>query len=222
MHGMQGVLPSCFAIVEGSSLAGMIHQNGKLVYKSQAQVVEPSEIAGQMLFDDFWVGVDEDPEAQEEDTWKRFGASRLFSMLEAAGLDMNDIDDEELPGLYQGRRYKVSIQYVKNPDVNPDGSPHKYAGAESNKVKRYFPQDEGPEPQILPQAGGTPTVKKGIPPAKPAPAPAPKAAPKAAAAPKADKPKAAAPSAQIACTVCGDKLDLADFPAHVAEKHSED
>ena len=76
-------------VIEGTS-----QEKHKLMYNIGVRIVE-GEHANRMVFDNFTVGSDEDPDAQEIATWKTtFGGQLMSQMLNSSGAPKTrDIDD---------------------------------------------------------------------------------------------------------------------------------
>src|SRR6266850_6682810 len=78
---------------------------GKKSYKAQLKVVEPKKYKGSMLFENFTIGSDEDPDADEQDTWDTsMGAKQFKQMVEKAGVDLGDQDEDDLCAELKGNQ----------------------------------------------------------------------------------------------------------------------
>lgn len=234
--GMGELLPSSLVLVEGRHFDMKPTGNGKHNYNCRAEVIEPTELAGNALFDSFVIGSDDDPEAMQPETMKQsFGMKRCTSMFEAMGHDVRGEDEETFAEKYIGGRYLAAVLRYAEPALKKDGTPNPYGGIEKNRVTRYFTVGER-EPMVMPDGAGA-TAVTGTPKAtvKTAPAAAPKATPaatppapkvppaKAAAAKPAPAAAASPGAALIKCVVpdCDFHGPLKEFPGHVAAAHPE-
>lgn len=240
MQGMGSLLPDGIYRLRGEEMEAAITSTGKLSYKARSSVVEPTEYAGESFFDNFTIGDDEDPEAEQPHTWKRtFGAKRFTSLLDASQLDRSqNMDDEEIAAAWAGTEYLASLIIKTQAATNKDGSPNEYAGNQRNEAKRYYligekePEvtSEAPTPPSRP-SGAKPAAKPTTRPAAAAAAPAkPAGRPATAAKPAAavtsngqTKPAAAAKPAgakavsTVECQVCEEDVPVLEFSQHVRE-----
>jgi len=212
------------------------HDDGRLAPKVTLTVEEPAEAVGQIGFQNFYLGTHEDPDAEQDATWKRHFPCRDFvTMAHKAGISTDGRDVATVAAELEGQLVGALCSIVTEPDVK-NGEPNKYAGQQNNRF-RWLRVDER-EPFTKP-AEGEPvrSTRPAPPPAaaaapRPAPAaarPAPAAAPARAAVPAAPPARvAAAPprtaGAGIRCTLCPPDAPLvarAEFPGHMDQAHPE-
>lgn len=189
---------------------------GKYMIKASLRVIEPATMAGVPHFENFVIGTDADPEADDPECWKGYAAGRYRQMMEKAGVSMSGDVEADAQALTGQRVGGVVIQEVQAA-VNRDGSANPYAGRVQARINFFFHEGEretgfdasnGPSPTPA-QAKAKPGPKPGPKPVAAAPAPVAKAAPAPAA-------KPAAPAAQqIKCTICNQTVLRKDFAAHV-------
>lgn len=206
--------------------------SGKLGYALQSKAVEPDAVADQQMFLRLWIGSDDDPQAEKEETWTRtYGGKRFNELLEACQIAKAPMDDDDIIAAIKGQRFVGSVVVKTEPDQDRDGNPNPYAGRESNEVKHFYRMGEK-EPRLSDNGGpraGRPAARAAAPaPARPA-APPPKPTPRAAAPTRAAAPATASPKrAQVfQCGLCkqdGKTVDVpvAELQKHMAEVHPED
>lgn len=117
-------------------------KTGKKSYKAQLKVVE-GKYKGAMLFENFTIGNDEDPEAEEPDTWNAsMGAKQFKQMVEKSGVDLDDdADEEDVCNALKGARVYAIVTEV----TQTEGE---YKGMTSNRVARngwYGADEKHPE-----------------------------------------------------------------------------
>jgi hypothetical protein len=240
MQSMGELLPRCIVTVEGKDFESKPTSTGKLMYRTRGEVIEPAELAGQAAFDQFVIGSDADPEAEQAATWNGFGGKRFRSMMEACQIEMSPKDDEELASEWVGQRYQAFYIVKKQPERNKDGSENQYAGNEQNEAKAYYPigthearvLDDGEMPASVKRVSGPArtVAAENVPGARVVAQRATKVT--ATTAPVATKangqtppPKAAKPAAatrSMKCSMCNTDVPVAGFAQHVEESHPEE
>jgi len=143
----------------GEPRAGAATPAGCLLYKVQFRTTDDIP-----LFDQYYVGHVDDPDAQDPETWKRFPAQRLGALLTAAGV--TEDDDAKIARIIKGK--KLTLDVVKEKDNK---------GTDRNNIKNFYsvagaprtPTPGGvkkPAATRPPAAGATalPPVRKAAPP----------------------------------------------------------
>lgn len=215
-------------------------ENGaKLMYKVTLLTLEP--IQGMMLFENFVIGTDEDPDGDDPKSWKGISARRMKAFLKAAQIPLAG-DMEEVCETAKGNQF-VGKVVVTEDDGTRDP---KYKGQLRNRITSYYAIGEK-EPE-LEDDGGAQAAKPAAKKVTPAPAPkASAAAPKAAVAPgkvvkkaapvpppveeeeeapppppapkKGGKAKAAD---LVGCGLCNEKVERSEYVAHITAHEAEE
>lgn len=125
------VFPTGMYQVSGESLTIVESSTGKKMYKAQLRIEKPETFAGGMFFENFVIGSDMDPQAENTDTWKiSFGARRLKSMLKAAQMPQAG-SEEEICVNFTGTMFLLAAtQYTEQ-----EGD---YAGSMRNKINDFY------------------------------------------------------------------------------------
>lgn len=112
----------------------------RLIYKVSSQIVEPADFKDQFFFQDFYVGTDADPEAEELATWKQsFGARNFKSFITATGVAFGDEeDDDSLAAALKGQEYLTKIVVKTEPDKDKAGNDNPYKGNVKNETKGFW------------------------------------------------------------------------------------
>lgn len=117
-------------------------KTGKYQIKVELTVQEPTDARGSKQFENFVIGTDEDPTADDPVTWKKsFAAGRYRQLFIAAGLELSgnsDTDWAKATGQIVGLVIKTEIQAK----LNKDGSENPYAGREQSRVRQFFRRGE--------------------------------------------------------------------------------
>jgi hypothetical protein len=172
----------------------------KLMFAVSSRVVEPEAFKNMIFFENFVIGTEQDPEADELATWDTsVGGRQLKRLVQATGTPVGDEEDIETFGeTMKGAEYLASIvQKVDDGSRDP-----KYKGTVRNVATRYW------------KLGATePSVAD--------------AAPNGAAKPKATKAAAkaapaATPTDTVTCTACRKRVPRAELPSHVASHMQEE
>lgn len=172
--------------------------------------IEPADVAEQPHFERFVIGTDDDPKADDPDSWKGFAARRYKDMLTKAGVQATGSVAKDIE-VAVGQQLGIVVANEVQKDKNRDGTDNPYAGRVQANIRSFFAYGEQPVGDggfRAPQAGQVPTA-----PARPAPAPA---RPTRAAAPT---PVTAAPApaaATVMCSICSKAVPKSMFAAHVA------
>jgi hypothetical protein len=139
-------------------------ENGKLIVKATHEVVEPANFAGQTMREFFAIGSDDDPQAEDPETWKRtIGARNLKRLLERSKAEMFDDLDETC-------KAAVGAEFCATVEVETQQK-GEYAGRKNNRINAVY--EAG---QVTPQVASAPP--RAAAPAKAAARPAPAAAPR--------------------------------------------
>lgn len=79
------------------------------------------------MWDTFWIGTEDDPDAQEGNTWKRFGAVRFKSFLKSTGAQLSS-SFQSLAASVQSQHCMAVVVTKEDKEYGPQ-----------NKVQRYVP-----------------------------------------------------------------------------------
>lgn len=136
---------------------------GKLMMSAQYQIQEPKALKGQMIFENFVLGTDEDPEAENVATFKNsIGARAYKNLLKKAGVSVEKTDEvDDIAQKAAGCEIMLSVQQ----NEQQEGP---YKGQLQNRIAAYYEPGER-EPQVTGEGGKAA--------AKPAAAKKPKPAP---------------------------------------------
>lgn len=104
----------------GEPRAGAATPAGCLLYKVQFRTADDVP-----LFDQYYVGHTDDPLAEDPETWKRFPAQRLNSLLNAAGV--TEDDDAKIARIIKGK--KLTLDVIKEKDNK---------GSDRNNIKNFY------------------------------------------------------------------------------------
>ncbi|MCH7759818.1 hypothetical protein IIA15_00230 [candidate division TA06 bacterium] len=202
------------------SLEETVSQSGKLMYHLTARIEEPSDFSGLFQNEYFCVGTDDDPGADDPETWRKSISARILKrFIKAAQIPM-DGDMDMICASAEGSKFLARIiQIVDDGKKNPE-----YKGNISNSLKGFFTVGErevgldgGGDSTPPPPVATRPAARTA--PAKRAPA---KPAATAAAKPKPAAAKAAKRPTTIACGICQEQVERADFAAHVGQHEDEE
>lgn len=199
--------------------------NGKYQIRTTLRVVEPAQFQGTPHYENFVIGSDSDPEADDPDTWKSYAAGRYKQLLKKAGVEPSgDIEGDAASATDQlvGGLVVQSIE----PPIDRHGQPNAYAGRIRSQTQAFFRPGEretgvdattdgasasaparpaaprgAPTPQVPKKLSVAPPPQQAKPPAKPAPAAAP--------------PKAKT----LPCPICQQPVVREQLGAHV-EQHN--
>ena len=129
-------------------------ENNKLIVKGTFEVVEPEAFAGQTFREWFTCGNDDDPEAEDPDTWKKTpGARKLKRILSKAKAElMEDLD--ETCSAASGAEFCATVEVEVQQPASPEDSVRR-----NNRIREVYEVGQA-TPQIL-----DPALSK---PAKPA------------------------------------------------------
>ena len=202
-------------------------KKAKLMYVAQLCIEEPKPYKGLVLFDRFTVGTEDDPQANDPETWKAsIGAKRMKQLFKALQIDLGDDMDDTIENAESQR----CLAGVKLDPAHDDVATGKHYG-ESNSIGTYYAIGA---PGIT-VGGGKKTQSKPAAPAKPkAPpleddddedeeddAPAEKPAPaKAAPESTGGKPKKLKKAENVECPICSEDTPRAEFLKHM-QAHDE-
>ena len=217
------VVPTDAYLASIESMAEELSQSsGKLMYSTAFKIMEPTAHAGLNLFERFVIGSDEDPEAEDPETWKKsVGARRLKRCLKAAQIPL-DQNMDQVMALAIDQVVILMVQEYKEPDVDRAGNPSEYAGQPRNKINAFHPIgtiDPGTKAvdTVAPAPGpakAKPPLRSTPPAAKPATATT-RPAPQTTKTPPKTTPQPKGKIAMFKCGNCNQEFSRAEFPAHV-------
>lgn len=200
---------------------------GCLMYRAQYHISEPDPYVGYPQYDYFVIGTEQDPEAQDPETWKQsIGARQLKRMFKAAQVPMSeDIDDMCATAAGQQLVAVIGQQITKRgTPMNQINGYYALGEREIGVDQKPAAAQRGRAPVRGPVATRTsvqpPMAPQTRPPAqRPAPAPPPPPARRAAptSPPANPKGKAGAGQAMTKCAVCNESVPRAEFSAHVQQ-----
>lgn len=139
--------------------------NNKLVVKGTFEAIEPDSFAGMTFREYFTIGSDEDPEAEDPETFKRTSGSRkLTRILKKANVDLADELDETCANA-AGAEFMASVEVEEQQEGE-------YKGRKNNRIGSVY--EAGSMDPVILEEGAKPAKKAAPKPAlKAAPAPAP-------------------------------------------------
>lgn len=203
-------------------------QSGKLMYSAVFRVIEPDQFSNMPIYNNFVIGNDDDPGADDPETQKAsVGAKMMKACMKAAQVAFHP-DIDVMIGAAQDQQLVITLTQSTETKEGP------YKGRVRNNVAGFYPVGTR-EPSVT--AGGAPAVKPAKPPLKgvtggkaqaPARPGAPiggKLPPKAAAPVSAKAPvgKKTAAAATVTCTLCdpAQQVPRTEYVAHV-QAHDEE
>lgn len=162
------VVPEGLYLVKTIKVTEKHAKNGKLMFGLQAQILEPKALKGQMIFENFVLGTDDDPEAEQPATFKNSRGARDYKkFLKKAGVTIDKTDDkDDIANKAAGQELLVSVRQ----EEQQDGL---YKGQVQNHITAYYEPGEktpvitGEAPAETKAAPAEPKKAK----AKPAPEP---------------------------------------------------
>lgn len=177
-------------------------KTSKLMYKLTNKVVEPASHKGLFFTEFFVIGTEDDPEAEELNTWQTSIGGRALKRLSAKlGVPTGDEEDSDaFLAAVKGVEYLATIITKTEPDTKktPEGVEvdNPYKGRVNNRVTAYWALGER-EPGSLTEGNGkhAPRTTKA---AKPAAAPA-------------------TTSDDVSCSACKKRVPRKDLKAHVED-----
>jgi len=227
-----GLVPDGLYRVSIASIEETASQNGKLMYNTQFEIMEPADFAGMMLFELFCIGTDEDPDAVEEKAWRGFAATRMKAMLKSAQVPMDDDMDNIIAAAIQQQLIVAANQEVDDGTRDP-----KYKGRVRNRISSFYQLGhkevgltDAPAAAKKPLAAVPKAAAPAAAPAAPtrtimkAPLPATGGATLSKPAGPVTRPTAPKPTAKAAevkCTICDTMVARVEFAAHV-EAHADE
>lgn len=175
-------------------------KKGWLMYTATYRVAE-GDFVGMPQFDRFTIGTEDDPNADDPETWKRsISARQLKRLFKAAQVPLSSDVDEMCQAAMGQRFLGVIAQEIDKGERDP-----KYKGMTRNNFRGYYAVGEREATNV----------------AKPAPAltrPAPRAA-AAPAVPAAKPTTATKREPTVPCGECGEVVPRRLYMQHVNEKH---
>lgn len=179
---------------------------GKYQIRATLRGMEPTDVVDQPHFERYVIGRDQDPDADDPQSWKGIAAQRYRDMLLKAGIQPTgnvEKDNAEATGQVLGVVMENEVQAA----TNRDGTPNAYAGRVQSRVRTFFRQGEkaiAAAGAVVAPAPAKAAVIPKIPTTAASVVPAPK--PAVAAVPKAS---------MVKCSICNEMVARATFPAHV-------
>lgn len=246
------VLPNCIVsatletLAKGETKANERSSGGKLKYNLTARITAPKALKGMNVFENYVIGTDDDPDAEENDTLiQSIGLKRMKRMFKAAGADMNT-NAPPLKLFTSVKGKTVLFEIEKKSGQFPNNVVAVYA--EGEETPRLLDEDgeavgpNGGRPKratAKPAAAAAEEEEEAVEVAEPAPArrkvakPAAaeaeesegEEAPAPAPAPKAKAKATAAPAKlkdPVKCSACGELVERGEFDAHLEEKHADE
>lgn len=209
--------------VRGESLEATVTSTGKKMYSCHLAIEGPDDYAGMMLFENFVIGSEEDPNAQLLSTWKRsVGARRMKAMLAAAQMPQATNEGQITAG-FKGTVFLVSVTQYEEKDGdykgmvrNRIGGFHRIGERAVGLGKKGGARAGGGTSAVAPPAA--PPVAPPVAPPRPA-APPPSTPPTVTAPmpPPAMPTPTGAPSAMITCPLCQEQHTADAFRQHLAK-----
>lgn len=138
--------------------------NNKLIVKGTFEAIEPDSFAGMTFREYFTIGSDEDPEAEDPETWKRTSGSRkLTRILKKANVDLAEELDDTCANA-PGAEFMASVEVEEQAEGE-------YAGRKNNRIGSVY--EAGSMDPVILEEGAKPAKKPALKPVAKAPAPAP-------------------------------------------------
>jgi len=175
-------------------------QPPRLMYVAQHDILEPEDYAGARLFDRFTIGTDNDPEAEDPESWsdKSFAVKRIKEMCTAFGVASN----RSVAKMLRGAIGREALAFVVQPQED------------QNEVKRYYPLNGDRRAGVATGAASREgaAARRGAPKAR---------APEETRVAGTTVRRAAAP-AHVTCRICGENVATKEYQAHVQEHNEEE
>lgn len=143
-------------------------KTGKLMICPQFAIMEPKTMKGQTIFENYVLGSDEDPDANDPATFKSsIGARNYKTLLKKAGVPVAPNDDsEDIAQKAAGQEILLSVQQTEQAE-GP------YKGQIQNRISAYYEPGER-EPKVTGEAPkAAKKVEKSTPKVEKKKAPAP-------------------------------------------------
>lgn len=135
------LLPSGCLLIEVSELKEEVFgDNNQLIYRMSGSVVAPEKVAGQAVNETFFIGTEEDPNAENAETWQK-RAGRLKQCVEKAGVAFEGADMDVVCSEMQQRKVLAQVARSKEPAMKK-GQPNPYAGRVRANVKGWLAEGE--------------------------------------------------------------------------------
>ena len=107
----QEIDPGIYGTVIETAEEKTHEENQKLYFQVQFRVTEPTERAGTLRTEYFRIGSDEDPQAQNPQTWKNaFGASRLKVLCKKVGVPFDNQDTDVIMASLLGNPVMIEVE----------------------------------------------------------------------------------------------------------------
>lgn len=112
-------------------------EKGKYMIKATFRVVEPEAEAGQNIFDNYVIGSDEDPLAEDPKTWGGIAAARYKDIINKAGVQRKNTVEETCMAA-------KGAMFIADVTQEEDKSEGKYKGQVRNRIKKTYRIGERP------------------------------------------------------------------------------
>jgi hypothetical protein len=166
--------------------------DGLLTYLGVFECEEPDAFSGMAQMERFTVGDEDDPDAQQGNTWRKSrGAKNFKLMLNAAQVPLID-DEETLFETARGARFVARVvQTVSKKDGQSYGNIRSYYSTTSPEAAKVGWVPTAGAGGVSGVGNGSPTQARGA------------------------APTAAAPTQKMQCIMCGLMVDRADYGKHL-------
>ena len=139
-----GDLPDGIYLLNIESLTKGASDSGKLMYSGIIRVVEPAAFAGSPLYENFVLGSDTDPQADDPHTMREAVSMGILKKVFTACAMPLERDLDVMATQAAGQRFLASIYTKVEPAVLKSGAPNPYAGRKKNAMGRMWRVGERP------------------------------------------------------------------------------
>ncbi len=219
-----GVLLDGVYHVAGEELSADQSSTVKKIYTCRMVVIAPDDYKGMYVFENFVIGMDDDPVASQLSTWKKsIGARRFKSLLKAAGIPSSN-DEAAICAGFVGVQLTLVVSQYTEKGGDYDGTIRNRIGGFYRVGERTAevtgkPSGAGgavvsPTPVLATPTPATPSPQPASVPLAVPSVPTPSGVPIAPAAVSAPTP--ATEGNMLPCGICNTKIPVAEFQAHIA------
>ena len=139
-----GDLPDGIYLLGIESLTKGASTGGKLMVEGIIRVVEPLAFTGSPLYENFVLGSDTDPQADDPHTLRAAVAMGILKkMFTACGMPL-ERDLDVMLAQAAGQRFLASVYTAVESAVLKSGAPNPYAGQKKNRMGRMWRVGERP------------------------------------------------------------------------------